>query len=424
MKKITLFAITMLISGMFTGMVIPVRAQTLTSDSVTMSPGYANEVYYSMPNGEISAGPRNTWDIAFRTSKMSSSILINDGAGVILWSYPNADSSGWASVDTAGLFAWTPMYNDPTDWENGAFSRYAQGHPDYGWGVYNTITHDVVGDSIFIIQLRDGSLKKFRIIKKNSVADIYSFKWADIDGGNEMTEDLALETFLDQDFFGYSLETAAPAPFQPLTAQWDILFTKYMSVQEDGSPYPVTGVLSNPEVKVKRFAEVPVTYADWWVGDWDSTRSPIGWDWKSFNMGTFSYEITDSLVFFVLAQDNNIYKLVFTKFEGSSTGNIGFDRGKVSSLGIGDAGRSMAVTAYPNPASDRVRLYFSPGTSGKADILLTDLTGRVVASQQMNATAGNLEEAVFDVSSLTSGIYLAVITSGSEKAIRKIVVRR
>ncbi|MEI6175058.1 MAG: hypothetical protein WCR01_15035 [Bacteroidota bacterium] len=146
---------------------------TMKSDSVVMSAGYANEVYYSMENGIIQTSPRATWDISFRTSKRSSSILTNDGAGVVLYTYPKADTAGWASVDTAGLSSWQPMYNDPTDWENGAFSRNAKGHPDYGWGIYNDVTHDLTGDSLFVIKLRDGSFKKLRIVKKFSSLDIY-----------------------------------------------------------------------------------------------------------------------------------------------------------------------------------------------------------------------------------------------------------
>jgi hypothetical protein len=422
MKKIILVSAVAVLVIAFAGISGRTMAQTLTADTVTMSPGYADEVYYSMPGGIAKVSPRSGWDIAFRTGQMSSSILTNDGAGVILWSYPNADTTGWAAVDTAGLSTWTPMYNDPTDWENGAFSRNALGHPDYGWGVYNAVTHDVVGDSIFIIQLRDGSFKKLRILKKNSVANMYEFKWADLDGGNPVTVGLSLALFTDVDFMGFSLPAASIIEYQAPVADWDILFTKYMSVQPDGSPYPVTGVLSNPNVKVKRFAGVPLTYNDWWVGEWDSTRAPIGWNWKVFNGS--SYDIADSLVFFVLSQNNDIYKLVFTKFEGSSTGNIMFDYGKVSSLGIGGDEKKMTVTTYPNPASDRVHIYFSGSVTGMAEIILSDLTGKAVRSLQAGVKAGSFEEAVIDVAGLPSGIYLAVITNGAEKAVQKIVVSR
>ncbi|TSA26493.1 MAG: hypothetical protein D4R67_07695 [Bacteroidetes bacterium] len=78
-------------------------------DSVTMTAGYVNEEYYQFTTGDKYSAVRAGWDISFRTMKMSSSILTNDGAGVILWTYPNADTSGWATLDTNGLATWLPM---------------------------------------------------------------------------------------------------------------------------------------------------------------------------------------------------------------------------------------------------------------------------------------------------------------------------
>ena len=182
MKKIylILFGLNLFTSTVFNP---AVNAQVvLKNDSVTMGQLYANEIYYSLKNGEVYSYARNSWDIAFRAKIMSSSIITNDGTSVVLWSYPKSDTSGWATVDTSGLNNWTKMFNDPTDWENGAFSRNAQGHPDYGWGKYNDQTHDIVGDSIFIIKLRDGSFRKLWITRKNSINNIYYFRFANLDG--------------------------------------------------------------------------------------------------------------------------------------------------------------------------------------------------------------------------------------------------
>ena len=77
------------------------------------------------------------------------------------------------------------MYNDPNDWENGAFSRNAKGGLDFGWGVYNTTNHHITGDSLFVIQLRDGSLRKLWIQVKMAAEDIYYFRYAKIDGSEE-----------------------------------------------------------------------------------------------------------------------------------------------------------------------------------------------------------------------------------------------
>jgi predicted lipoprotein with Yx(FWY)xxD motif len=298
---------------------------TKKSDSIVMSAGYANEVYYSMANGVVQTSPRATWDIAFRTMKRSSSILINDGAGVILYTYPKADTTGWATIDTTGLSTWKPMYNDPTDWENGAFSRNAKGHPDYGWCKYNDVTHNLTGDSLFVIKLRDGSFKKLWMVKKLSSLDIFVFRYANLDGTGEQNVNEDINALTTTDFSGYSLQTNARVAFEPVKKSWDILFTKYMSVQPDGSPYLVTGVLSNDSVKTKKFYPVILTYSDSGPGIWDSTRSSIGWNWKKFDMTSFTYSVVDSTVYFIKPVQGDIYKLYFTAFKGSTTGVVKFN---------------------------------------------------------------------------------------------------
>ncbi len=131
-----------------------------------MGAGYANDVYYSFQNGTVKTVDRTNWDIAFFTPVFSAGVMINDGKGIVLYTYPKADTSGWNSVDTSGLSTWPGMYNSLDDWENGAFDRNAKGHPDYGWGVYNGINHNVVGDSIFIMKLSESVYKKFWLMKK------------------------------------------------------------------------------------------------------------------------------------------------------------------------------------------------------------------------------------------------------------------
>jgi hypothetical protein len=298
---------------------------TKKSDSIAMSAGYVNEVYYSLANGVVQTSPRATWDIAFRTMKRSSSILINDGSGVVLYTYPKADTSGWASMDTTGLSSWKPMYNDPNDWENGAFSRNAKGHPDYGWSIYNDVTHNLTGDSLFVIKLRDGSFRKLWMVKKLSSADIYIFRYANIDGTNEKNVNEDVNAMLTTDFVGYSLQTNSRVDFEPQKSKWDILFTKYMSVQSNGTPYLVTGVLSNDTVKTKKFYPVSLDYSDSGPGTWDSTRSSIGWNWKVFNMTTFTYNVVDSTVYFIKPVKGDIYKFYFTAFSGSTTGVVKFN---------------------------------------------------------------------------------------------------
>jgi len=421
MKKIYFTILTGL--GLFAAMAFSpaLNAQVvLKSDSVTMGQYYANEIYYSMKNGETSSFIRNSWDIAFRTKIMSSSIITNDGTSVVLWSYPKADTAGWATVDTNGLSTWTRMFNDPTNWEDGAFSRNAQGHPDYGWGRYNDQTHDVVGDSLFIIKLRDGSFRKLRIIRKNSVNNIYYFRVANLDGTSQQDLSVNCNNYITKDFVGFSLETNLAVDYQPVKADWDIVFTKYMSIQSGGQPYPVTGVLSNDGVKSKKFFPVSLSDVDYTPGSWDSTRSSVGWEWKYIDTN-YVYHIVDSTIYFVKSIGGDIYKLVFTKFSGSSTGLIVFETAKVAGLGITGKTISGELSIYPNPAVNQLHVSYTRVSAEPALLELTDLAGKILERRSFESGSGQLS---LDVSGLGSGIYLIRISSTEGSLTKKVIISR
>jgi hypothetical protein len=86
-----------------------VNAQT--NDSVLLTGGYANQVWYSLQNDEQGSATKNNWDLAFDMKAITSSIHINAVAGISLWAYPKSNLSGWTTVDTNGLSTWVKRYN-------------------------------------------------------------------------------------------------------------------------------------------------------------------------------------------------------------------------------------------------------------------------------------------------------------------------
>ncbi|NQV01792.1 MAG: T9SS type A sorting domain-containing protein [Bacteroidia bacterium] len=393
---------------------IPMLPQT-----VTMGPGYANEIYYQFTTFNTTSAARDSWDISFRTMTTSFSILINDGTGAALWTYPYADTSGWATVDTFELYTWPTMYNDPTDWENGAFNRHATAYPDYGWGVYNTVTHVITGDSIFIMQLVDGSFKKVWIVEKNSTANTYLFRYANLDGSDFQEITLDCNPYLDKNLVGFNMQTNFPVNYQPVKESWDILFTKYMAMHSTGVPVVVTGVLSNPAIVAKKFYPVDPDFNDWEAAPWDSSRSTIGWDWKWFDLSAMMYLIEDSMVFYVKDQFTNVYRLVFTGFEGTSTGVIDFGIALVLAAGIDDSHHSnFNISLYPIPATDVINIdigTLKPVNEAKS-ISLLDLMGRTIRTEMLPP---GQNQTTWNVQSLSPGAYLLVVTSGNDLSLTK-----
>ena len=392
-----------------------VQAQVV-EDSVTMGEQYANDIFYSFANGEVASANRTDWDIAFYTAVWSAGIITNDGNGVELYVYPNGDTSAWQTVDTTGLSTWTAYYNSTDDWEEGAFNRTASGHPDYGWGTYNTITHNVTGDSICLLKFADGSFKKILIQEKLSTLNTYLFKYANLDGSEEVSESVDVSPYASKNFVYYSLHDQQLVDREPASDSWDIVFTKYVTMLEGGVPYPVTGVLNNLDVPANRFDMVAPDFDDWSATPMDSTRAPIGYDWKNFDMTTFEYVVQDSLSFFVQNRDQDVYKLVFEVFD-YTIGHVVFNTSMVSASSIFENRIPASFVLAPNPASQSVSIV-TQSSSQPDEIILSNLQGRVILQQNFEGSGQSI-----NLDQLTPGLYLVELRSGSAFEVRKLLVR-
>lgn len=421
--KSKIYTIVALLATTFAG-ISPANAQyagTVT-DTVLMGQSYANEVYYSMSAGKKGSAARATWDIAFRASRMSASILTNDGSGVELYTYPKADIDGWATVDTSGISGWKKMYNSVSDWETGAFCVNQKVHPDYGWGKYNSFSHNVVGDSLFVIKLRDGSFRKLWIMEKYSSDNVFEFRFAKLDNSDDHTIQFDCNPYATKNFIGYSLITNEAVDFEPVvSSQWDILFTKYMGIN-NGQPYPVVGVLSNYRIKVKKFENTAPDFISTEKAT-DSTRSPIGYDWKTFNMASFTYDVANTTAYFVQDRRGEIYKLVFKQFAGTSTGRIVFDTELISLTAVKEVEKSgFNAAVYPNPVSEVMNLVVNPGKSRLVLVSVLDLSGRTLLSKHFELQADELSTVKIPVAGFTSGVYMVKVQAGNEIVSNKIIV--
>ena len=294
------------------------------ADSISMGAGYVDEIYYSLENGIVGTPSRSGWDIAFSTDPRSSTVLINEGYGVELYAYPLGDNTEWDAVDTSSLSDWPSMFNSDTSWYFGAFDRNATEFPDYGWGVYNQTTHDVIGDSLFIIRLSDGSLKKISIEKRGAMTNSFNIKYGDIDDAG-VSREIPCGEYSAKNFVYFSLTSGEILDIEPEKNSWDLLFTRY---HDESIPYIVTGVLSNTGVETAEVRNTDPALADPASAVFSDDISIIGADWKSFDMGTYTYNIEPDLCYFVKSGEETS-KLIFTGTDGSASGKIVFNIEKV-----------------------------------------------------------------------------------------------
>jgi len=421
MKKIYVLFVAVLATT-YAG-IIPVKGQGngLVTDTVLLNPGYTHEVYYNLASGVKSSALRGQWDIAFRTSIQTASIITNDGSGVMLYTYPKADTSGWATLDTAGISGWKPLYNSLTDWELGAFNTYSKGMYDYGWGVYNISTHNLTGDSLYVIKLRNGEFRKLWIVGKASAFNKTSFRYAGLDGLAEHKVIVDCNPYISKNFLGYSLSDNVQVDFEPADAStWDLLFTKYMGLSGT-TPYSMTGVLSNYNTAAAKYHPVALDFGNWVADDLDSSRSAIGADWKYYESSI--YHIEDSTVYFVQDKGGNLYKLVFKEFTGSSLGRVVFTKQKVSALAIvKNQANDMNLVVFPNPVSDMLNLFVGPGRASVISVSLLDVSGRKIMEKLFEVQPETMSTLSIPTTDISAGIYLIKMHVNGNTVTRKIIV--
>jgi hypothetical protein len=113
----------------------------------------------------------------------------------------------------------------------------------------------------------------------------------------------------------------------------------------------------------------------------------------------------------VHTRKSNVYKLVFTRFEGSSTGNIVFDKDPLSS-GISDQVKEREVKIYPNPVKDQLNIFLGEEVQGKAVISIFDMTGKLVYTRTQYVSENTISVRLNEFS-VGSGLHLMKVVTDS-----------
>jgi len=409
---------------LLTACIFAISMAVQSQSSISMGPGYADDIYYDMHDGVVGIVERSDWDIGFFTGPETYGIITNGGSGIELYAYPYGDTSAWMSIDTNGMSAsWPVLYNGEDSWQNGAFNRNSTGYPDYGWGVYSDITQDVVGDSIFVIKLMDGSCKKLWIKQKLSSENKYIFRYADLDNSYEKVKTLDNNVYASMNFSYFDFQSGSFFDREPNTEDWDILFTKYQAMIPQGVPFPVVGVLNNVGVTANSFHPVTLDFNDWSSQPLDASRTVVGYNWKWFDMGGMQWNLEDSLLFFIQALDANIYKLYFTYYAGTSSGDIEFMNEMVSMVDIDEEPADVVkLQLSPNPAQEFVMISWNTELGGTAIMRVFDLSGKEVLYREIPTNENTLKQLRLDVSGLHKGMYVISIVSAGRVINEKLLI--
>ncbi len=419
MKKKLLLLSILLYSSLFSSM----HAQVIV-DSVGIQTGYTNQTYYSMPNGTLSTVSNTDWDLGFQIRGFAASIIINSKNNVHLYK-ANKDVSQWSTMtvsDTTGLL--TPsneLLNSDTSWDWGAFNITGDTSNafDLGWGVYDPPTHYVIGDSLYFIKLSNGDYKKLWIEVLMNGA--YHFRHADLDGSNETLDTLMKSNFPNKYFGYFSITNHTTIDREPVYNAWDLVFTQYLTL----TPfiYKVAGVLSNDSVNVAKAYPVDVNAVNANSFPYRYAINAIGYDWKAYDFATNTWTIEDSLVYFVQSRNNTVWKMIFTGFGGSATGEYYFTKEFVGVTGLAEQSTPQILSAYPNPASSMVQLVINNDTKSAVKYYqVVNILGNVVDQQSINLASG-LNSFAISTNDLSNGIYFLRVGNNENYSTHKIIVQ-
>jgi hypothetical protein len=396
------------------------------SVNTSMGVGYSDQVYYKLSSQAETVFTADVWDVAFyRVSNFDLGVRVNDGISIQVYEVANTPE-GYGTVDVTDQSAWSKLYNDDTTWNNGAFMNTSLTGPlAFGFGTYDPENNTVVGDIVFVLKYPDGSYKKFFI---ETYASGYTFKFSSWDGSAWSADtNVTIPNSNNQNniFNYYSLQSQSEVIAEPAASDWDFIFRKYdtfLNQPPPGQYYNVAGVLHNPNIEVAENdepngmpANPDLTYSD--------DINTIGYDWKAF--GASGFVVNSDRAFYIKYTDNTIYRLTFTAFSGSSSGDLSFVFNDVTtSLSIEGVSENVSFGIYPNPSADKqINLIYDVNTLNTTNnnVAIYSTTGQMVFQSELKSNSGFYNKSL-DLSSLSGGVYILQFTSGESTTTKKIIL--
>ena len=390
--------------------------------TVSYSSSYAEHAFYRLSDNATTNIDNNSWDMALSIS--GTGIFINEtsivfGSQNVLYQAPTDNFDD--VIDPADLTG--RLLNDEVSWDYGAFNapRDESNPNDTGWGIYDPMTETYTGDRVFALQFKDGTYQKIQIVSLEQ--GVYAVKYADLDGSNETTTTVDKANFPNSQFAFLSFKTNQALDVIP--DDWDLLFTRYSTPVDDGAgglfDLVVAGVLSAPGVQVAEARGIDpemVEYSEY-VDSLGTATDEIGYDWKEFD--NVNWILATDLAYFVKIPTGQVWKIIFLTFDGSSTGDVLFEKTTIIANATKENSSTIENFAVsPNPLDESSAAVFSLAQSGTVNIMLSNMFGQQLWSGKHQATTG-LNAVQLPAFDIPSGTYVLSLEMEGEIISKKVV---
>ncbi len=383
------------------------------TDSVSLGINKDKVVFYSLKNGVVSSIPNNDWHLAFSSQPalfpsntlQSATVRINEAYGVKVYKVPNKVIADFATVDTSGWNGWNQIHDSDTLLWMGAFNRNVDLTDvyNYGWGGYNFGAHSVLGDSLFLIQMPNGALKKFAILK-NEWDTAFVVKFSNIDNSSTNTVIIPKKPYKTKNFVYYDLNTSTILDREPASSTWDIQYCVYTD--------------ANGSRKIGALINKSCTAENNWVTTchqnqkYDVRYNSMG----EFGMGndTLAEIITDQNIH--IQTPNGNYNMSFGPNNPSTNTFVFTTVACANATGI-ETNSTLNATLFPNPTSGFIQLEVE-AFSGKS-IAISDIAGKTLFQQSLNSNTTTI-----DCNTFAEGMYLLRIAGEGKSEVKRFAVSR
>lgn len=405
-----------------------------TTDQISTGAGYTKFAYYKLSDGSSQQVANDAWDIAF-------SNLGAQFAGIFI----NESTSSSMGQTVPGVEAYDPfvfdfgdvinpgdilpeyqLFNPEASWEEGAFNTMADtSNPlDFGWGTYEAGESKVIGNRVFVIKLRNGEYRKIMFDEYDGAQ--FSFRVAKLDGSEESAHTVATDLGNGSPIVYFSLGPNGANVVTP--TGWDLVFCRYVALLDAGGdlvPYVVTGILSADSIQVARADNVDPATVDYMVylDSLSSRLDVINHDWKFFDLSQ-GWFVAEDRAYFVKTPQNDLYKLVFTAFGGSTNGTATVERTFLGTLSAAPdlPGGVGEVLVYPNPAAERLYLSFTSDAAAPATLHLLNGAGQTVWTGASRIQPGLNVLEINHLPALPAGAYLLNVRLPGGQFTRSVVI--
>ncbi|MBU3675929.1 MAG: T9SS type A sorting domain-containing protein [Chitinophagaceae bacterium] len=411
-----------------------VKAQNWVIDSVNMGSGCTTDVFYSLSNSTIKNENNRNWHLAFSMSAADSSAIWANHSTSNNWVKVfniHKDTTQWANISLADTVGADLCFNNDNGWFSGALNNKPGTNPfDFGWGKYNPVSHNIEGDSIFIVRTPQGYFKLW-IKDLVSTQMVYTFRVGHLTNNTDTVYTVSKQpNYTDRIFAYVDLSNGKDTNREPAITTWDFLFTRYTTNAIGRGQMPnnnVIGVLTNKTVKVAQAIPVHVdtAYAQYanFIATWTPGLAGIGYSWKTFDLNNNAWLTPDSNSYFIQDRAGNLWQLQFTGFSGSATGKVNFRKRMVVPTSINDINSAIDTYAFcPNPANEATRLVLTAKENTQASLRVVDMQGRCVATSSLSINNG-LNAFSIPTQYLAGGLYTIVVQGNGITIKEKIQVR-